>query len=201
MKRVIIIVVVIAVIAAGGYYFYHRYTAAEAERIAQEQTASETQDLTSVIWASGELTPRVWAGLSAPTSAIVKAIHVSEGDWVQTGDLLLELDNSVLESNVEVAAAQAAEAQSALDKLLAGATDAEIASARANLASASAGVSQAAGQLAETDSAIKLAQTAVSTAQRQYAELASHPHTGGAGRGAGREEHRRSPSVCGTGCL
>ncbi len=175
MRRVIIIIVIVALVAAGGYYAYHRYGTAQAEKAAEQAAANQTNDLTSVIWASGELQPRIWAGLSPSATGIVQAIYVSEGDWVQKGELLLELDNSVLESEAEVAGAQVAEAQAALDKLLAGATDAEIASARANVAAAQAGVSQAAGQLAEADASVELARTAVETAQRQYDELASHP--------------------------
>jgi len=175
MKRVIISIVIVTVVAGLGYFAYSHYAAAEAEKSAQDDAASQADDLTNVIWASGELQPRVWAGLTTPTIGIVTAIHVDDGDRVKNGDVLLELQNGVLKSGVEIAAAQAAEAQAALDKLLAGAMDADIAGAEATVASADAGVAQAAGQLIEAESTVKLAQTMVTIAERQYAELASHP--------------------------
>ena len=50
-----------------------------------------------------------------------------------SGDLLLELDNGVLQSQVEMAQAAVTEAQTALAKLRAGPTSAEIAAAEAAL--------------------------------------------------------------------
>lgn len=175
MRRIAIIIVVILVVAAGGYWAYSRYAAAQEQETAQEATQTAADELASVIWASGDLQPRVWAGLSTATTGIVSRIHVEEGKWVQEGDLLLELQNAVLRSEVEVAAAQTAEAQAALDKLLAGATDAQIAGAEAAVAAAEAGVAQAAGQMLEAEAAVNVAETQVTIAQRQYAEMASHP--------------------------
>lgn len=175
MRRIVIIGFIIVVVLGGIYWAYHRYSAAEAEKAAQAETATSADELTDVIWASGELKPRVWAGLSTAASGIVSVLHVEEGDWVQAGDPLLELQSGVMSSDVEVAAAQAAEAQAALDKLLAGATKPEIASAEAALAEADAGVSQAAGQMTESEVAVEVARAQASIAERQYAELASHP--------------------------
>jgi multidrug efflux pump subunit AcrA (membrane-fusion protein) len=60
----------------------------------------------------------------------VAAIHVANGDWVEAGELLLELENDVLQGQVTVAEAAVREAEAALSKLKAGATLAEIAAAR-----------------------------------------------------------------------
>lgn len=178
MRRIVIGVVLVAVVAAGGYWAFRQYEASQAEQAAQQEADAAVDDLANVIWASGELQPRVWAGLSTATTGIVSRIHVDEGQWVSAGDLLLELQNGVMRSDVEVAAAQAAEAHAALDKLLAGATDAEIAEAEAALAAAEAGVAQSAGQLLEAEVAIKLVEAQARIAERQYAELASHPTPG-----------------------
>lgn len=175
MKRIVIVAVAVIVLAVGGYWIYNSYFADQGDANSEQETETTAEELANVIWASGELQPRVWAGLSTATSGIVKKIHVSEGQWVEEGDLLLELHNNVLKSEVEMAASQVAEAQAALDKLLAGPTDAEIASAEAALASAQAGVAQAAGQMLEAEANIELARTQVTIAERQYAEMASHP--------------------------
>ena len=74
-----------------------------------------------MIWASGKLLPARWAALSPATGGTVKAIYPAEGDRVEAGALLVELDNGILQSQVEVAAAAVAEAEAARAKLLAGA--------------------------------------------------------------------------------
>lgn len=176
MKRTIGIVGALAAIAVIGWWAYGAYFAPPPEPTAEElAAATEAEDLANVIWASGKLTPRRWADLSTSYSGTVAQIYVEEGDWVEEGALLVELDNAVLQSEAQMAAAQVAEAQAALDKLIAGATDAEIAGARAQVAAAEALVAQAAGQMLETQSAIDLAETQVVIAEREYAELAGHP--------------------------
>lgn len=177
MRRILWIIGVIAVLAAAGWG-YQRYQAQQAaQQAAEEAQNTETDDLENVIWASGKLEPVRWAGLSPAVSGIVSQIKVEEGAWVEAGALLLEVDNGVARSQVTIAEAALAEAQAALAKLEAGATDAEIAAARAQVAAAEANVALAAGQMLEMKAAIDAAQTGVSQAQRQYAELASHPTT------------------------
>ncbi len=178
MKRVWIALGILA-LAAAGWYGYSQYTARQqAADEAAAAAAQEPDPLENVIWASGKLQPEQWADLAPVNSGRVAAIHAAEGDWVEQGDLLLELDAAVLESQVAAAAAAVAEAEAALAKLQAGATPADLAAAEAEVEAARAQVALAAGQLAETQSAVQSAQTAVETAQRQYAELASHPTAG-----------------------
>lgn len=175
MRRVWIIIAVVAVIgvAAWGYLQYQAQQA--AEQAAAEAQTEEVDDLENVIWASGKLEPVSWAGLSPAVSGLVSQIHVAEGAWVEAGELLLELDNGVAQSQVTIAAAALVEAEAALAKLEAGATAADIAAAQAQVAAAEANVALAASQMLEMKAAIDAAQTQVSQAQRQYAELASHP--------------------------
>lgn len=175
MKRWILIAVLL-IVAVGGWLGYQRY---QAQQLAQQQAAeaqdAQAADLESVIWASGKLEPLRWSELSSVNQGIVEAIHVQEGDWVEAGDVLLELDTMVLESQLQEAEAALAEAQAALDKLRAGATSAEIAAAQAAVDAAKASVAQAAGQMLETQAAIEAAEAAVEVARRQYEEMASHP--------------------------
>lgn len=175
MKRAIAILIIIGLLA-GGWWVYQTYRARQAEREAQQTAAAEqAEQLEYVIWASGKLEPMVWAGLSTATSGVVSAIHREEGDWVSQGELLLELDNGVLQSQVDVAAAAVAEAEAALAKLRAGATREELAAGEANVAAAEANVALVAGQMLEVQSAIDTARAQLNMARAQYAELASHP--------------------------
>lgn len=176
MRRIITIIIGFAVIAAAGWGYLRYQQAQEAARQAAAiEAAAATDDLANVIWASGKLTPVTWAGLSPATTGVVNRIHVREGDWVEAGQLLVDLDNGVAQSQVTMAEAALAEAEAALTKLKTGATDAEIAAAQAQGAAAEASVALAASQMLELQAAIDAANAGVTQAQRQYAELASHP--------------------------
>jgi HlyD family secretion protein len=144
---------------------------ASETQTAQEQ-AAQTE---GVVWASGKLVPERWAGLSPAVTGTIRAVHVREGDAVGVGQLLVELEDGVLRSQAETAAAALAEAEAARDKLLAGATPAQIAAARADLASAQAGVAQAEADLEQTRGSVLAARSEVTVAQAQYDELASRP--------------------------
>lgn len=176
MRRVLYIIIGIIVIVGTGWG-YLRYQQAQeaAQQAAAEAEAAQTNDLANVIWASGKLTPVTWAGLSPATTGVVNRIHVSEGEWVEAGQLLVELDNGVAQSQVTMAEAAVVEAEAALAKLKAGATAAEIAAAQAQVAAAEAGVALAASQMLELQAAIDAANAGVAQVQRQYTELASHP--------------------------
>ena len=175
MKRLIALLLIVA-LATAGWYGYRQYAAQQAEEDAAAQADAEAvDDLENVIWASGNLEPVKWAALNPVGQGVVGQINVAEGDFVDAGTVLIELDNGVLRSQVESAHALLAEAAAAFEKLNAGATPADVAAAEAQLAAAEAGVSQAAGQMLEAQAAMDAAQAAVTMARRQYAEQASHP--------------------------
>jgi multidrug efflux pump subunit AcrA (membrane-fusion protein) len=138
MRRIITWVLILAVLGAAGWYGYNYYTAEQAAALEAEAAAAaaQEQELEQVIWASGKLTPASWASLGPATPGAVAAIHVANGDWVEAGELLLELENDVLQGQVTVAEAAVREAEAALSKLKAGATLAEIAAAEAAVATA-----------------------------------------------------------------
>ena len=177
MKRMIIIAVLVIFIALGGWWAYNSFVAQPADPTAAETAAQEAAlaELENVIWASGKLVPERWAALSPATGGTVSSLDVNEGDQVQAGAVLAELDNRVLHSQVDVAAAAVSEAEAARDKLLAGATSAEIAAAQADVAAAQAAVALAQAQLQQAKEGVTAAETQVSIAQAQYDELASHP--------------------------
>ncbi len=175
MKRLWIVVVVV-VVAAAAWWGYRAWQAANlaAEEAAGQDDAA-IDELDNVIWASGKLTPIRWAALSPALSGVVSAIPVAEGEWVEAGALLVEVDHEMLHAQVENARAAVAEAEAALAKLRVGATQAELASAEAAVAAAIAQVSLAAGQMLEVEAAIRQAEAQVQIARDQYAEQASHP--------------------------
>ena len=140
MKRTWVIVALIAVALVGGYFAYRAYQAHSAPAPVEEEIEAPRED---VIWASGKLVPVRWAAVSPMTAGTVKSVRVAEGDRVEAGGMLVELDNSVLLGQEQAAKAALAETEAARAKLLAGATPAEIAAAAADVAAAEALLAQA----------------------------------------------------------
>jgi HlyD family secretion protein len=129
----------------------------------------------NVIWASGKLLPARWAGLSPAASGTLRTLNVSEGDKVEAGVVLADLDNGILQSQVEVARAAVAEAEAARSKLLAGVTPSELAQAQAEISAGQGVVAQAQATLKQLQEAAAAAEAQVAIAQAQYNELASRP--------------------------
>jgi multidrug efflux pump subunit AcrA (membrane-fusion protein) len=177
MKRWLVIGLVIAVLGGAGFWGYGQYLAAQEAAVAAQaaEEAAQAEDLEQVIWASGKLQPLTWAGLAPAGSGTVQKIYAAEGDAVQAGDLLLELENGVLQSQVAVAEAARVEAQTALAKLRAQAPAADVAAAEAAVEAARAQVAIAASQMQDVESALSAAQVGVDMARARYAEVASHP--------------------------
>jgi multidrug efflux pump subunit AcrA (membrane-fusion protein) len=131
----------------------------------------------NVIWASGKLLPARWAALSPATGGTVKALYPAEGDQVDAGTLLAEIDTGILQSQVEVAAAAVAEAEAARANLLAGAAPADLAAAAADVSAAQGAVAQAQAAFKHAQASVAAAEAQVTIAQAQYNELASGPTT------------------------
>ncbi|MDE0143763.1 MAG: efflux RND transporter periplasmic adaptor subunit [Caldilineaceae bacterium] len=183
MKRVWIVLGLIVILVAGGWAYVtyvdpsllpqtSESSVEDAEAGSQEQ---EDPELDSVIWASGKLLPSVWANLAPLQGGIVKTLHVKEGDWVEPGELLIQLENPTAESQVEISAATLAEAEAAHSSLLSGASEAEVAASEAGVATAEAQVSLAAGRLLEAQKSVEFYQVEVQIAREQYDELAAGP--------------------------
>jgi len=178
MRRSIWIGLAVIVLLAAGWFGYRAYRAGQATATNSPGPAGAQEDaaaLENVIWASGKLAPVRWAGLSPAIGGTIKAIHVSEGDQVAAGALLVELEGGILQSQVDVAVATVAEAAAARDKLLAGATDAQLAAARAARAAAQGGLALAQAGVTQAQEAVAAAEAQVAIARAQYNELASHP--------------------------
>jgi HlyD family secretion protein len=153
-------------------------------------------DLSSSATASGQVRPRKEAMLSVENPGRVVAVNARVGDEVQAGEILMELDSSDLALNLaaaeqnlhlkeanlaelleepseaELASAEAnvASAQSQLDRLRAGADPEEIAASEAEVRAAEANVWSSSARLEQTTSAITPADIAAAEAAVAAAE-------------------------------
>ncbi len=183
MKRVWMVLGLIVALAAGGWAYVTyvdpsilpQTAAPPVEDAGAGSAELEDSELDSVVWASGKLLPTVWANLAPLQGGIVQTLPVKEGEWVEAGDLLVQLENPASVSQVDISAATVAEAEAAHAKLLSGASEAEIAAAEAGVATAEAQVSLAAGRLLEATKTVEFYQVEVRIAQEQYNELAAGP--------------------------
>lgn len=111
MKRKTLLIAVGALVVVGG-------TAAFVLRggdddLVEVQTATvSAQAIVQKVDATGRIQPKTQIRISADVSARIVALHVKEGDFVQQGDLLVELDRERFEAAVESAEANVRSAQS-----------------------------------------------------------------------------------------
>jgi HlyD family secretion protein len=73
----------------------------------------ERGDIARSVVATGKIEPRAKVEIKSKASGIVKKIYVDYGDWVKTGQLLIELDKEELQARVREAQANLLAAQAA----------------------------------------------------------------------------------------
>ncbi len=112
--------------------------------------AAQRQTVRKTVTAAGTIAPQRQSYLSFPASGTVSSVRVNLGDTVKAGTVLATQDTTTLDAAVTSAEAAASAARSSLRTVLdtSGATDSQIASARAQVASADAQLAQARSDLA-----------------------------------------------------
>src|SRR5436190_2336766 len=107
-----LVAVVIAGAAGGGVYYFRRspFPTITAETI-------KTRDLEAIVSASGKIQPKRLVNISADTSGRVVNLAVNEGDRVNRGQFLLQIDPKSLRTRVEGGAASLQAAQASLDQM------------------------------------------------------------------------------------
>jgi HlyD family secretion protein len=82
------------------------------EELLEVQTASVSlETIVQTVNATGRIQPKTQVRISADVSAKITALHVEEGDWVEAGTLLVELDRERYQAAVESAEANVRSAQ------------------------------------------------------------------------------------------
>ena len=82
------------------------------EELLEVQTATAgLETIIQTVNATGRIQPKTQVRISADVSAKITALHIEEGDWVEAGTLLVELDRERYEAAVESAEANVRSAQ------------------------------------------------------------------------------------------
>ena len=100
MKKIVIATVVIALVAAGGFYLQSQ-NSNEDKATEIETTKVAYEKIIQKVNATGKIQPKTKVNISADVSAKIIALHVKEGDWVEKGKLLVELDKERYMASVE----------------------------------------------------------------------------------------------------
>lgn len=132
----VLILLVIAAAAGGGYWYFNRYP--------QELTGLQLKlglltqaEATGVQTVSGYIEADQ-VNVAAEIGGRITRITVDEGDFVEAGQVLVELDTALLDAQIRQAKAKVATAQAQLAKVKAGVRAEEIAKAEAAVAVAEA---------------------------------------------------------------
>jgi HlyD family secretion protein len=144
MKKWMIGVVLIAVLAVGAYLVFGDGLpwAAASEEPAETETVLPPVEAAREVVAEAKVVPVQYATLSLPTGGIVSQVLVTEGEDVEAGQLLVQLESAQQAAGVAQAEAGLQRAQAALDELKSGPRPEEIAVAQASVEAAQAGLAQ-----------------------------------------------------------
>ena len=196
------VALLVVLVAAAALFLQGRAALQEAEAAAAAEVgdivAAFVGDLAETATASGEVITRQEAIISASVPGIVTEVMVREGDFVQVGDTLVQLDTADLEAQVtameqnltlqqanvaalqenaseaDIVAAEAAvqSAQARLDALLAPPTPQDIASWEADIRAQEANVASANASLSGALTSVDASTVESARAQVASAEIA-----------------------------
>ena len=126
MKKttLVLIVGIAACIGAGAWYFTHQNGPDSARARAKGGAGQgptvvgvvrpQRQDVQVMLQANGTVTPMSTVDLHPQTTSTIKQVHISEGQFVKTGELMFSLDARSQQAGIEKAQAQVARDQATL---------------------------------------------------------------------------------------
>ena len=104
-KKVILTAIVILIVVLVGFAII---TNRNGDETIQVQTAGvERQKIVETVTATGRIQPKTDVKISADVAAKITKLPVNEGDWVEKGKFLVQLDRERFSASVERAEANA----------------------------------------------------------------------------------------------
>ncbi|NQZ08703.1 MAG: efflux RND transporter periplasmic adaptor subunit [Algicola sp.] len=100
MKKALLVVAIVALVGATG--FYYQSNQSNGPKAMKVETALvEKAQIIQKVNATGKIQPKTQINISADVSAKIIQLHVTEGQWVEKGTLLVELDREKYLASVE----------------------------------------------------------------------------------------------------
>ncbi len=131
-----------SVVVAGTTYFILNRATPKSD-IAELTVPVDSQDVTLRITASGKVVPVQSVNLSPKTSGRLVELRVEQGDKVEQGQIIAQMDDADIQAQLIQSRANLAQAQAELSQARVGSRPEEIGQARARLQQAQAQLSQA----------------------------------------------------------
>jgi len=101
-KRIILILIVLVLIVSSGVYYYNYQN---SQYLEVQIAMVESKDITQTVLASGKVQPQLEVNISSNVSGKIIEISVKEGEHVEEGQFLVQLDRDRYEASVEQAQA------------------------------------------------------------------------------------------------
>jgi len=99
--RILGILCAVALLIGGGWAVQHFFIATTKSKAPPIHTVEvRVQDIRQTVHCVGEVEPALFTDLKAEVSGRIEKIHILEGDRVQKGDLLIELDRKELDTQI-----------------------------------------------------------------------------------------------------
>ncbi len=177
MKRAIVIILILAGViglSVGGYTLLipKSYSVAEDPTVSEILTV-ETDTIIATVNGAGRLESIDNLDLTLGISGKVEAIYVSEGDYVEAGALLAELETTELAYALQLAEIELTKAQAQMEQLQLPPSEADLNSARASLDDAIIGLEELLAGSSETE--IRAAQVALDSARANLEKVRRPP--------------------------
>jgi multidrug efflux pump subunit AcrA (membrane-fusion protein) len=175
--RVLVIVAILILVIAAGLAGGHQFLPTVRSYVENEVLARITS--TQIVSAG----PLVASGfieaeeilISTEMSGRIQTLYVDEGDSVSSGQVLVQLDTSVLDAQIQQAEAALRSAEAKLAEVKAGASPQEVAVAKAAVAIAEEGVASAEKAVEMAQGNVAVAQATLQAAQAELARLRAGP--------------------------
>lgn len=101
MSRKKIVLIAIAIVVVALIVFTIRMQNGNSETIEVQTSKVKRQKIVQTVTATGRIQPKTQVKISADVSAKIMRLGVKEGDWVEKGDFLVELDRERYLAEVE----------------------------------------------------------------------------------------------------
>jgi len=92
---------ILLIVIVGGSFFAYKHFNKEETRIEVQTELANFDKIVQTVTALGRIQPKTKINISADVSGKIIALAVKEGDWVEKGQLLLELEKEAFQAAVE----------------------------------------------------------------------------------------------------
>src|SRR6476620_8926504 len=110
----LLFLIALAALAGGGYYYYQVTHQPKPEDLYRLDSVTQG-DIEQTVSANGTLNPVSLVSVGTQISGIVKKLYVDFNDTVKKGQILLELDDSLSNAQIQQSQASVRNAQASVD--------------------------------------------------------------------------------------